>query len=42
MMTPMLKTYQLLGYVDGSIPAPPETISIIEEDFTKVVPNPDY
>lgn len=41
-MTPLLTAYQLLGYADGSIPPPPETITSTVDGKETSVPNPEF
>lgn len=42
MMLPLLRAYELLDYVDGSIPAPPKILLVTEGDQAKEIPNPEY
>lgn len=39
-MTPLLKAFDLLDYVDGSISAPPEKSTVIDGDQSHKVVNP--
>lgn len=41
-MTPLLEAYELLGYADGSLHPPAEKITLIEDNQTKEVVNPEY